>query len=211
MSVTINGNGTITGYTPVADGSITAAKLASGAISAATLPAGSILQVVNTNATAAMSDVNLASNGISYGITDLDTTITTVAANSKFIVSCQIFGETNLTDNTIAFAWQRGISGTFTDFMKGDDDGTNRREVTAMFAQGHYASNQDSTPSSSSLPSLVDSPSQAAGTAITYRIGVSKMSGTAGIFRGNKSYGDTSNNTGYERGASWMTVMEVKV
>ena len=33
MPITINGNGTITGYTPpIADGSITAAKLASGAI-----------------------------------------------------------------------------------------------------------------------------------------------------------------------------------
>tara|TARA_Y100000401_G_C8202283_1_gene164211 strand:+ start:20 stop:586 length:567 start_codon:yes stop_codon:yes gene_type:complete len=45
MSVTINGNGTITGYTPVADGSITAAKLASGAITTAALPAGSIIKV----------------------------------------------------------------------------------------------------------------------------------------------------------------------
>ena len=48
MSVTINGNGTITGYTPatVADGGITTQKLASNAITAATLPAGSIIQTV---------------------------------------------------------------------------------------------------------------------------------------------------------------------
>ena len=40
MSVTINGNGTITGYTPatVADGGITTAKFASGAITGAVLP-----------------------------------------------------------------------------------------------------------------------------------------------------------------------------
>ena len=45
MSVTINGNGTITGYTPVADGSITAAKLASNAITESALPAGTIIKV----------------------------------------------------------------------------------------------------------------------------------------------------------------------
>ena len=44
MSVTINGNGTITGYEPVANGSITAAKLASGAITASAMPSGSIIQ-----------------------------------------------------------------------------------------------------------------------------------------------------------------------
>ena len=210
MAITINGNGTITGYTPVADGSITAAKLASGAISAASLPAGSILQVVNTNATAVMSDVSIASNGIFYGITDLDTTITTLAANSKLLISCQIFGEANMGDILVGFAWQRGISGTFTDFMKGDDDGTNRREVTTMQSLAHYSNDNVSTPSTTTLVPLVDSPSQAAGTAITYRIGVSKQSGSAGIFRGNKSYNDVNNNTGYERGASWMTVMEIK-
>ena len=45
MSVTINGNGTITGYTPVPNGSITAAKLASGAITESALPAGTIIKV----------------------------------------------------------------------------------------------------------------------------------------------------------------------
>ena len=47
MSVTINGNGTITGYTPVADGSITAAKLASNAITESALPAGTIIKVTS--------------------------------------------------------------------------------------------------------------------------------------------------------------------
>ena len=41
MAITINGNGTITGYTPVPDGSITSAKLASGV-------GGKILQVQST-------------------------------------------------------------------------------------------------------------------------------------------------------------------
>ena len=44
MAITINGNGTITGYTPVPDGSITSAKLASGV-------GGKILQVQSTTKT----------------------------------------------------------------------------------------------------------------------------------------------------------------
>ena len=44
MSITINGNGTISGYTPVPNGSITAAKLASGAITASAMPSGTIIQ-----------------------------------------------------------------------------------------------------------------------------------------------------------------------
>ena len=47
MPVTINGNGTITGYEPVANGSITAAKLASGAITESALPAGTIIKVTH--------------------------------------------------------------------------------------------------------------------------------------------------------------------
>jgi len=209
MSITINGNGTITGYEPVANGSITAAKLASGSVTAAAMPSGSILQVVNTNATAVMSDITLSSNGTFYGITDLDTTITSLAANSKFLISCQVFGEGSIADLYLAFAWQRGISGTFTDFMKGDSDGAARREVTAMMNASHYADDSYSTPSTTTMVPLVDAPSQAAGTAITYRIGISKQSGSVNYFRGNKSYTD-SNSTGYERGASWMTIMEIK-
>ena len=65
MPVTINGDGSITGYTPPiadgsitaaklapgaavpADGSITAAKLASGAITTSALPAGTVVQMVS--------------------------------------------------------------------------------------------------------------------------------------------------------------------
>ena len=56
MAITINGNGTITGYTPVADGSITAAKLASGAITKSALPAGTIINTTyGAHATTGMS------------------------------------------------------------------------------------------------------------------------------------------------------------
>ena len=59
MAITINGNGTISGYTPVPNGSITAAKLASGAITESALPAGTIIKVTHgTHNTTGMSSTN---------------------------------------------------------------------------------------------------------------------------------------------------------
>ena len=87
MSVTINGNGTITGYEPVANGSITAAKLASGAITTAALPAGSVIQVVSSeqasdssNTTQTFSDIGLSAN------------ITPSSASSKILVTAIVNG-----------------------------------------------------------------------------------------------------------------------
>ena len=87
MSVTINGNGTITGYTPVPNGSITAAKLASGAITTAALPAGSVIQVVSSeqasdssNTTQTFSDIGLSAN------------ITPSSASSKILVTAIVNG-----------------------------------------------------------------------------------------------------------------------
>ena len=209
MSITINGNGTISGYEPVANGSITAAKLASGAISAASLPAGSILQVGNTNTSSPTDTITLSSNGTFYGWAALDTTITTLSANSKLLISCQVFGEASANDILIGFAWQRGISGTFTDFILGDNSSSSRRAVTAMMGAAGRDTDDASTPSCTVLPPLIDAPSQAAGTAITYRIGISKQSGSVGYFYTNRSNG-TNNDASYERGVSWMTVMEIK-
>ena len=73
MPVTINGNGTITGYTPpIADGSITAAKLASGAITSSALPTGSVIQVVQhsfTNETSSSSTSDVAISGSAKALT----------------------------------------------------------------------------------------------------------------------------------------------
>ena len=73
MPVTINGNGTITGYTPpIADGSITAAKLASGAITSSALPTGSVIQVAQhsfTNETSLSSTSDTAISGSAKALT----------------------------------------------------------------------------------------------------------------------------------------------
>ena len=61
MSITINGNGTITGYEAVANGSITTAKLADGAASPEKLGDNIVIQtsiVATPNVTTVTNDGN---------------------------------------------------------------------------------------------------------------------------------------------------------
>ena len=80
MSVTINGNGTITGYTPVPDGSITSAKLASGV-------GGKILQVQSVVKQSGFSAS--ASAGSFSDITGLSVAITMTNASNKVLINFQ--------------------------------------------------------------------------------------------------------------------------
>ena len=114
MPITINGNGTITGYTPpIADGSITSAKLASGAITSTSLPSGTAIQIVNHTTT---NRFNQQVNGA----TDITATsgaeytsfnFTPKLASSKLLLTSStfIFGErTNSSDGHVAFATYGG-------------------------------------------------------------------------------------------------------
>jgi len=105
MPVTINGDGTITGYTPPiadgsitaaklapgaavpADGSITAAKLASGAITTSALPAGTVVQMVSCSPVlsgywSSMSDWT--------DLTGMSVTITPKASTNKLLLRAQV-------------------------------------------------------------------------------------------------------------------------
>ena len=112
MAITINGNGTITGYEPVANGSITAAKLASGAISASTLPAGSIVQTVTQKVEGgSMTNVTGSST-----FTGLYAEITPQLSNSKILVlaNLRVYISGGGLDTGAAFTLQRKIgSGSY--------------------------------------------------------------------------------------------------
>ena len=225
MPITINGDGSITGLiagglpavavTP-ADGSITSAKLAANAVtsdklhndavSASHMPSGSVIQVKNTNKTD-LFGVDVTSNMTQIGATALDTTITTLVANSKILVCCQVYGEGNNDDHDFGLSWSRGIGGTFTAFMLGDA-ASNRHRTTATMALAYHAADNNSTASSTALVPMLDTPNQAAGTAITYRINFTIGSGATKYLRLNRTFGD-GDSAGYERGSSWMTVMEI--
>ena len=180
---------------------------------ATTSTAGKILQVVPTvtNGAASVTISNAYANNSSYiyYLTSLNTTLTTTAANSKILISANIFGEANQVDNIISFVLSSSInSGTDTpiDTLRGPAYG-DRGRVTAIMSVGYYGNDQDSTPSVTSFSNFVYEPNQASGTAITIKVGVVNTQGT-GTFYLNRTVTDT-NSTSYEKGVSSLTLMEV--
>ena len=126
MPVTINGDGTITGYTPpIADGSITSAKLADGAATGSklTMPNGSVIQTVQ-GFSGTKTITNTSANGDAIEC-PASVSITPTSASNKILImfhATLIFGNGNdigfwllrngtvignsqrTTENTVAFA-----------------------------------------------------------------------------------------------------------
>ena len=201
MPVTINGNGTITGISAggLPDGCITADDLASGA-------GGKILQVVSTNVDST-SSIALGTQYSYYEITPITTTITTTVANSKILVSAGIGGEANHEDYNLAFRCGRVIGGSLSIIFKGAD-ASSRTTALAMGNTGYFADDQNSTTAYNSFANMLDSPSQAAGTAITYKFFVSSLGGNSATYYLNRTVSD-ANDASKERLFSYLTLMEV--
>ncbi len=164
---------------------------------------GKILQVAALNYTGtssvSVSDASLAD-------TPATVTITSTEANSKFIISGAISGEGSLQDHTIAFVLRRVIGGSGTSINVGGGAGS-RVSASFMQNQGYHQGDQASTPSTSVLSPYLDSPAQAAGTAITYKIDIIGT-GASGTFYFGRSVNDT-NDSSHERLPNNITVMEV--
>jgi len=177
---------------------------ADGTILTTTNPkSGNILQVAALNYTGtssvSVSDASLAD-------TPATVTITSTAANSKFIISGAISGEGSIADHTIGFVLRRVIGGSGSSINVGGSAGS-RSAISFMQNQGFYNSDQASTPSTSVMSPYLDSPAQAAGTAITYKIDIIGT-GASGTFYFGRSVNDT-NDSSHERLPSNITVMEV--
>jgi len=128
MPITINGNGTITGYTPpVADGSITTAKLASGAITASTLPAGSVVQTVNQKVQGS-SMTNVTSSTATY--IGLYAEITPHLSNSKILVlvNMPIYISGGGMDTGAGITIQRKIGSGNYQVLEGSRDATGHQQ-----------------------------------------------------------------------------------
>ena len=137
MSITINGNGTITGYTPVPDGSITSAKLASGV-------GGKILQVVQSQKVDQFSHTGTTHTKITG--TDQSGSgsvfcvkITPSSSSNKVLVSCQLmFAVTLISSGRLV----RTISGSDTVLSVGTDigDGQTSFHVRSNSTDHYYGS-----------------------------------------------------------------------
>ena len=192
---------------PASNRTITVPGNADGEMLPTTNPkTGNILQVVATNVTAS-SSVSVPNAGLAD--TPATVTITSEAANSKFLISGAISGEgTSMEDHSIAFVLRRVIGGSGSSINVGAS-ASNRIQVSFMSNQGYFNDDQSSTPSTNILSPYLDSPSQAAGTAITYKIDITGTGDSGTYYFGRTvSYSDDAS---HELLPNYITVMEVAV
>tara|TARA_Y100000996_G_C22241927_1_gene528072 strand:+ start:26 stop:625 length:600 start_codon:yes stop_codon:yes gene_type:complete len=87
MSITINGNGTVTGLSAggLPAGSVTSATLADGAAAGSKLGAGSIIQVVHVTKND-ISSITTGSSSANYDVPGLTATITPSSTSNKILI-----------------------------------------------------------------------------------------------------------------------------
>ena len=164
---------------------------------------GKILQVVT------VSDSLRESTGSflftdSYTDTPFTVDITPTSTNSKILVSGFIMGESDVDSHQINFRVNRAISGGSTTAIQAASSGSRNLGISPPNAGSHFENNE-SSPFNFGFHGLIDSPSTTS--EITYTIQMRKPS-TNATFYYNRTVG-TTDSSSYERGLSWITVMEV--
>ena len=164
---------------------------------------GPILQVVNTTTTATGS-VSLSTANQFYDITGLNVAITPSSSSNKILMSFHAFGEPSGFDHVMSLQVTRAISGGATTAITAPAAGS-RIQTLTMLPETYYGGDHYSTPSVAQVSNYLDSPSTTS--AVTYTVQVRCLNASATWFY-NRS--DTDNDsTDFERGVSWITVMEV--
>ena len=167
---------------------------------------GGITQVIQASDITTGS-LNLGVQGTFYDIPNLSVTITPASSSSKFLVSFQVYGETDSGgSHAHSVAIKRAISGGATTLIRGDDS-TNRDGVFTQQLLAYDYGNNDSTPEIAHCSNYLDAPSTSS--AITYTLQMEDIEST-GVYFYNRCVSN-SNSVSYERGISWLTVMEVVV
>jgi len=177
---------------------------------ATTTTAGKILQTKTTFVTARSSYV-FSSASTYLTLTPLNTTITPIGANSKFIVSAQVSGEGTVSNQQYFLKLIRNVTSGFADgdnvnIATGDNSGYATGIVATSAFHGYNAENNDSTISTSHISPFEDSPSVSVGGNLQYKVQVFSQTTTTWYLNRtktlyNESYGDYL--------PSWVTVMEV--
>ena len=176
---------------------------------------GKILQVVttsvaNSTTTGSISvPVTTSPTSDSYGeLTHFALTITPTSATSKILISAHIFGEPTGSDLDYYFniSLKRVISGGSTSYIPPNDTSQNQPSVIQTFNIGFNATDQTSTPSKFSFANLLDEPNTTS--AVTYTPVMRQTHTGTKTFYYNRTGGNT-NYADYERGKSFVTLMEV--
>jgi len=135
-------------------------------------------------------------------------TITSTLANSKFLISGMVVMEANSSDDhDFALVTRRTIGGSGNTICAGVSSG-NRPGVTKNWTIGH-SSDAGSTASCNVMPTFLDSPSQTAGTAITYSYSMMATDGSPSwTVYFNRTVND-NDSSGHERFNTYINVLEI--
>jgi hypothetical protein len=213
MAITINGTGTITGISAggLPDGSVTAADIESSLDltgKTVTLPSGTggkILQVKTTQYDTTTS-ISLSDN--TWTELPFYVEITPTSASSRFIVSYQSGGELGGSAHWnapcgLGRANNSGSGfGSISWFVPASPG--NRTPGLGIISLSYHDNDNSSTPEEIGVTNYVDDPD----TTDTLRYYGGLTSDGNQTWYVNRTVGDTNDN-GYERFRSWITVMEV--
>lgn len=158
---------------------------------------GKVLQVVTNHFTTTSSQS--AASDTDVNITNLSASITPSATTSKIFIMCQWSGETTSYVHNTMFGIKRG-----TTVVGGPTDAGSRVFGISHVKSGFYDGDNASTMDGCTWHFL-DSPSTTS--AITYHGFVRNGGATKTVYT-NRTVSDT-NNSGFERAASSITLMEI--
>jgi hypothetical protein len=155
---------------------------------------GRVLQVQNTTYTSTFSQ-SIAGR---TKLNNISVSITPTSASSKILVMCGIFFEGGTADHN----WNWFLYRDSTEISA--PSAGSRSSTIAMAGVGYFDSDQESTPAMVNFH-YFDSPSTTS--TITYAPGIASTAGTQTVYI-NRTVTD-GDSTGYERGISSITLMEI--
>ena len=211
MAITINGTGTITGISAggLPDNCVTVADLATTldlSSNTVTLPSGTggkILQVVSTQYE---TQTTVSQTALTHADMPFSVNITPTTSDSLMLVSYNIMGETGGDTWNCMGAFSRTISSTRTVVETSVSSGSRNTGLVSWVDSYGYNGDQGSTPGNMILPMFPDSGRPANTNQITYAPTISQNVNATFYINRNVNASDSSS---YERGVSWITVMEV--
>ena len=175
MSITINGNGTITGYTPatVADGGITAPKLASGV-------GGKILQVVEHE----FNDQTQSTSTSYVDLTGSSKALTLSNSSNKVLIQASIYVRHYrlYSGNGVGLRIQKTVGGSTSDLYDPVQSGAMFFHDTSQMSNHDFAGMQSIQ--------VLDTPGN---TAVTYKLqGKCQVNANSGQWTVNKERNSTA-------------------
>jgi len=189
---------------PASDRTLYLPSNADGTVLTNTTP-GCMLQVQQSTNNTATGYFDLSSDSVYYDYTNMNVAITPVSASNKILISCHAFGEGDDMDHQWRWRIKRAISGGATTYIQGTADGSRITALGLVPVAYYDAVDNHTTPMHFGCSNYLDSPSTTSAVTYTFQMNCEASSKK---WYYNRTVTD-SDASQYERGLSYITVMEV--